>query len=378
MNIYDFLIQNPQIHQLLIDTFHLSPKRAPPTINSDFRKIFESFGFDYHKKGYSPKEITWRIEHNDFLDHICIVCGKLHNRFMGYKNGFARCCCNKCAKNDPETFRKRKETCLIQYGVENTFQRVDLVQAGMMRNQGVIHPSYMLDFHHKLINAWSNKTEKELKIIDKKRKATTLVETGYEHCNQNPITQEKRKATCREKYGVEHPNKLPEQLQKSIDTKIEKYGKTSSEMMLDGMRTKYQKLYGVNSFMQVPDLFDEHIRNAQSSRMKLYTFPSGNSYYVQGYEPKAIDLLLEQGYKEEDLLLKNRPAIKYFWSSEDGYGDDKWHYYHPDIIIPKENRIIEVKSQWTYDGHPHWYSKNLAKQSGAIKSGYTLDFLILK
>lgn len=148
-------------------------------------------------------------------------------------------------------------------------------------------------------------------------------------------------------------------------------------MMNAGMVSKYQKLYGVNHYLQVPELFEIYMNNKNSNRMKLFTFPSGNSYYVQGNEPKAIKILLDMGYTEHDLLLKNRPAIKYFWASTDGYGDDKWHYYHPDIVIPKENRIIEVKSNRTFNGYPDWYSNNLAKQSGCVNAGYIFEFWIL-
>ena len=78
-----------------------------------------------------------------------------------------------------------------------------------------------------------------------------------------------------------------------------------------------------------------------------------------------------------DIQLKNRPSIKYFWSSVDGIGDDKWHYYHPDIVIPKENRIIEVKSTWTYNGKPEFESKNKAKEKACSEAGWKFEFWIL-
>lgn len=105
---------------------------------------------------------------------------------------------------------------------------------------------------------------------------------------------------------------------------------------------------------------------------KIYTFPSGNIVKLMGYEPKAINVLLFIGYKEEDLLLKNRPSIKCFWPIEGG-GDNTFRYYHPDIIIPSENRIIEVKSDYTIKDPKLPY-----KKIGCEKQGWTFDVWIFK
>jgi len=50
-----------------------------------------------------------------------------------------------------------------------------------------------------------------------------------------------------------------------------------------------------------------------------------------------------KGYKEEDIISdrKDIPRISYKIG-------DKQKYYFPDIYIPSKNKIIEVKSTWTY------------------------------
>ena len=50
--------------------------------------------------------------------------------------------------------------------------------------------------------------------------------------------------------------------------------------------------------------------------------------------------------------------------------------YYPDIYIPKDNLIIEVKSKWTYSGKPEWLETNLLKQQATIVAGYNFKFLI--
>ena len=69
--------------------------------------------------------------------------------------------------------------------------------------------------------------------------------------------------------------------------------------------------------------------------------PSGMIVKYQGYENLALDELVQQ-YEEEDILTgrTNIPTIDY-------YINDKKHVYFPDIYIKSENKIIEVKSEWT-------------------------------
>ena len=66
-------------------------------------------------------------------------------------------------------------------------------------------------------------------------------------------------------------------------------------------------------------------------------------YYIIGYEDKALQCLKESGYKNTDVLagVKDEiPIISY-------QINNRTCEYHPDIFIPIENKIIEVKSEWT-------------------------------
>jgi hypothetical protein len=76
---------------------------------------------------------------------------------------------------------------------------------------------------------------------------------------------------------------------------------------------------------------------------KFYTMPSGKKVSTQGFEAKALDYLLDNGYSERDISChKKVPSITY----TDINNVTKRHY--PDIFLPKENTIIEVKSDFTY------------------------------
>lgn len=70
----------------------------------------------------------------------------------------------------------------------------------------------------------------------------------------------------------------------------------------------------------------------------------GRRIQVHGYEPLAIDLLLKRGYKPENIKtgIGNRevPIIKYYF-------DGSNRRYFPDIYLPEDNLLIEIKSVFT-------------------------------
>jgi hypothetical protein len=71
----------------------------------------------------------------------------------------------------------------------------------------------------------------------------------------------------------------------------------------------------------------------------------------------------------EDNVLTDRkevPKIKYEI-------DGKISYYFPDIYIKSLNKIIEVKSTWTYEINKE---KNIEKSKACTDAGYAFEFWI--
>ena len=79
-------------------------------------------------------------------------------------------------------------------------------------------------------------------------------------------------------------------------------------------------------------------------KAKTYVFPCGETRKVQGYEPHALDELVQQGYTAKDIVTDCNAVPVVWWYDDDG----KVHRYFVDIFIPSENRMIEVKSTYTY------------------------------
>lgn len=102
------------------------------------------------------------------------------------------------------------------------------------------------------------------------------------------------------------------------------------------------------------------------TKSKDYTLPSGKVIKYQGYENTVIDILL-MIYKEEEIDIHPNLIINYKL-------DDKNRKHYPDIFIPKENTIVEVKSKFTYF---NCEEKNIEKQKAAKALGYKYEYWII-
>jgi hypothetical protein len=178
----------------------------------------------------------------------------------------------------------------------------------------------------------------------------------------------KRNNTNLIKYGVKNPSQNIDIKNKIKDKHIENYkDKNSSKYieLVNKRKENSQIKYGTDYPQQSP-IIQEKIQN-NSVKFKKYKFPSGNIRNVQGYEPFALDELIKI-YKEEEIITdrKDIPRIQYELNNKN-------KYYFPDIYIPKDNLIIEVKSTWTYN---KWNNINILKSDASKKSGYNYEFWI--
>lgn len=155
-----------------------------------------------------------------------------------------------------------------------------------------------------------------------------------------------------QRYGKECWKPGGELYEKFVKTMKDKYGVTH-----------YAKTDEFRTIVQSPEHLIKTIKG--SLHKKEYTLPSGKTIIVQGYEPQTIDLLL-QTYNEEDIVFgSDVPQFSYF--------DGRHRKYNPDMFIPKENLIIEVKTEWTYNIR---LKRNKLKKKAVLEAGYNFKFFI--
>lgn len=119
--------------------------------------------------------------------------------------------------------------------------------------------------------------------------------------------------------------------------------------------------YGVANVMQLKEIQDKNFK--AQFRIKHFTLPSGKIISLMGYEPQVISYLLENVYAEQYFDFDNIPTFVY----------DENHLYFPDIYIPSQNLIIEVKSEWTYRLN---HEININKKNAVKAAGFNFLFAI--
>lgn len=172
----------------------------------------------------------------------------------------------------------------------------------------------------------------------------------YKYCSKvctNIVVDKKREETMIKKYGVTNAFMSDEIKEKIEKTCLIKYGTTNGGASTNG-------------------------------HYKDYILPSGKKIRVQGFENFALDILLKK-YDESDLLFgpkeihKELGIIRYIVNGN-------VHKYFPDIFIKSLNKIIEVKSTWTFDRKgkdKDLLNTNRLKEQACIEKGLDFEFMIM-
>lgn len=206
-------------------------------------------------------------------------------------------------------------------------------------------------------------------------------------------SREVRKRTNRERYGVDYTTQSTQMMNKTKITKQERYGheyysnpkqtsdswqsKTIEEIAIitEKKRVACLDKYGVENPFFLP-----HVRRNSAIANSIgreFALPSGKMIRLRGYEDVAITELLKT-YTEEELVVDdvllayNLPVFTYTAVSR--------HLckYYPDIYIPAEDKIIEVKGRWWWDGngiekYKNRLINNLRKRNAVLVTGYTYE-----
>jgi hypothetical protein len=266
---------------------------------------------------------------------------------------YKKYCCPSCRRLG--VTEKCKQTSLEKYGVSNPSKSKiikDRIKESFTEKygEGITNSMHLQEFRDKIVETNIEKygTDKPqlLEEFKNKSKDTCIEKYGVEKPQRLQLLKDKSTSTCEERYGVSAPQKNKSIRQKSIDTCVKKYS--------------------AENVMQSKDVFDKN----RYYQKKNYTLPSGNVVKIQGYEDKCIGLLLKT-YLEDELYIN--PDLQPIYYIE---ANNIKHRYYPDIYIPKDNLIIEVKSQYTYNGFIGWYNTNLLKRQACIDAGYNFKFMI--
>lgn len=218
----------------------------------------------------------------------------------------------------------------------------------------------ILRFEETCMRVYGTTNPSKLESVKEKIRKTTLENHGVEYAMQNKDIAKKCSDTNKKNHGGTHNLNLLENREKAKQVCFEKY---DQEYFLHSEEFKkvMTENYGVEHWAQNKELYV----NANVYGRKKFVFPSGKIVYVQGFETSALKDLLKIYTEEEICVGADVPSIKYF--------HEVGRTYHPDIYIPSENLLIEVKSKWTFELH---HELNIKKFQASVMAGYKFEMWI--
>lgn len=283
----------------------------------------------------------WHIINRVTHHPKCKYCELNFTKFNANKWGYLDFCSVKCSRNSPATISKLQDTYRILYGdgIENPYQASVVKQ----KIRDTCLERYGFDCIFKdtqkikmsMMKKYGVDSFSKTSMFSVRSRNTHFKRTGYDHQSHSPISIAKTRETWIEKYGVDHPMKNSEVLQRVLEK--------------------------VHKFREV-------------------TLPSGKTVKLQGYEPEALFKLLES-YDESDIVIAKSDITKIIGKIK--YTDlcGITRTYFPDFYIMSENKIVEVKSTWTYDNCgkiPPERNVNLIKEKSCRDMGFKFEFMIMK
>jgi len=256
-----------------------------------------------------------------------------------------------CALRSEQALEKTKQTLLARYGVENVLLSPEIKERVRSTNR----ERYGVD------NPFSSP------VIQEKIRETSIYTYGVDNPAKSAGVQAKITATNQERYGVDVVFQAEVIKERSKATCLEKYGvpyASMDEQIKARTRETNMRVYGFEN-PAASDVVKRKIE--QSFKYYDFTFPSGTSVKVQGYEGQYITALLDKGVPEESIVIRPREF-------EYTHPSGKLRRYRPDVYLTTEDFFYEVKSTYTLYRYV-W--ENIAKAEGVIKAGCNLMFVVL-
>ena len=360
------------------------------------------------KENTTLPERTYCIVNNILENPKCFICGNITS-FNKNKFSYGKYCSSICIGKDPERINKIKKTSLEKYGVDNPsksfevkekirdshFQRYDgkyntqteefkeYFKETCLKKYGVDNPSKSFEVKQRIKEAhfqrYDGKYNTQTEEFKKDSKETCLKKYRVEHPVMNIDIKNKISNTIDERYGKRWYVETNEFKQKFLESSLEKYGEINPSMNID-VKNKVKKTceekYGSSSYLSSEKhknfMLDKWgIEYPFHGKYKDYILPSGEIVKIQGYENFALDILLKK-YDEKDILVKGKD-IRNIIGKVIYNHNNKGKQYLMDIYLIPENKVIEVKSEFTLY---RTLEVNLLKRQACLDMGLKYEFWV--
>jgi hypothetical protein len=306
------------------------------------------------------------IINNIFERPKCPVCNKEIN-FCRLIKKYKSCCSLVCANKSVAKKQSFKNTLKTR-----TIEEKNIIGA-KIRDAMLSRPEeYKQEIINKMLDTKSNWTEEyKQEVINK------MLDTKSKWTEEEKLSFSKMLSDTRKNRPKEEKDKIQIKRLQTVAGWSEEYRQEVKQKEMETranytddekkeISNKISKGVIAAKALLTHDEKKEIIKKQLSTgyKNKDYILPSGNIIKVQGYEHWALDELLEI-YNEEDVITCGQMPIiiPYIFNNKN-------KNYFPDIFIPKENKIIEIKSTWTYEKDKE---QNSAKFEATKNAGYIFE-----
>jgi hypothetical protein len=346
---------------LKIEFEKIKPK--PAQFSKELKDYLSLKAKQYNFVDYTIHEIFYLLKHGFSSVPRCGLSGCENLRIFTKQTILTSGCCRE---------HTRKVNNIVKYGVDNVSKLNSVkekIKKSNLEKYGVEFPMQNENIQNKFKNTsmtvFGFENPSQCASIKEKVENSNLEKYGVRRPIQNLKIRNKIKATNQTKYGcdfifgsshltkkmneiygVDHPSQCQQLLNKTQETNLKKYG--------------------VIHPMKSTTVFEKNRKNC--FRKKEYSWKTGQVSIVQGYEPMVLNDLENSGYQFEDIVTdaNNMPVIYYEFEGITSR-------YYPDIFIPNENIIIEVKSKYTLNV---CLNRNNAKFDAVKLLGYNFKLII--
>jgi hypothetical protein len=270
-----------------------------------------------------------------------------------------------------EVFNRTRETHFLRTGKYNPFE------TQVVKEKIKIHykknPEKVKEISRKrqstMLLRYKVKCPLQNKEIYKKLVNTVRRIYGTDNVMKNKSVKEKGQNTCLNKFKVKNAMQHKSVQEKGQNTLFKKHGFKyvfQIKKFKDKSKETNQKNYGCDYHSQNAEYQEKMIK--KSFKTKDYTMPNNTIIKVQGYEPWALDKLFQDGIQVDDIVT-NKTHVPLIWYTM----DKKKHRYFCDIFVKSQNKIIEVKSDYTYSRN---VDVNMGKAKTCLDKGYLFEFWV--
>lgn len=345
-------------------------KNNPELYNKIIKSVSNEFSF---------KEKLYIIYH-DIESPKCKICDNMVD-LWSFEKGFKTYCSVQCLGKDEEIKKRKKQTYIEKYGVDNPNKSEIIKEKKKKTNiekYGVDTPLKSVKIQEKIkktnIEKYGTKNPFQSEEIKNKIKRNFLKKHGVEHSSQIFEVTEKRKKTFLKKYGVDNPNKSDTIKEKKKNTKIEKYLTTVCEKIgidkrdisiLDNGNLKisgkckihssfeiskqnlYNRIkYGIKNICTKCNPISETFRIKENELFNFINSIGVNKIYFNTRK------ILKSGQELDVYFPEHKIAIEFnglYWHSD--LFKDKNYHYNKTIECEKQNiQLIHIfEDEWMHN-----------------------------